>query len=103
MPVANTVVGRHVYFCIAREVLDRKKQDSERSLKQVLTHPHFTDRAIRFKLREMEEGGWLQMSSNEMDKRARLVEPTQKLLDLIEVHNEEFYQIINKKFMILDK
>ena len=103
LPIASTVIGRHVYFCIAKDLLLRKHRESDRSLKQVLAHPNFTDRAIRLKLREMEEQGWLQMSSNEIDKRAKLIEPTQKLLNAIEAHDEALRQIIGKKFILLEK
>lgn len=103
LPLADSVVGRHVYFCIINELLTRDSIANDRSLKQVLAHPSFTDRAIRMKLRDMEQQGLLNMSKSESDKRSRFIEPTDELIKIFQNHSEEFSKIIKRNLFILSK
>jgi len=103
VPILNTVVGRHVYFSIATELLCNPEQGLPRSLKQVLNHPSYTERAIRLKLREMEHMGLITSVYSPADKRARFLVPTPKLVELIEKHARFYQSLLDKKFILLEK
>jgi len=103
VPVLNSIIGRHVYFSIAAELLSKSEQGSTRSLKQVLTHPGYTDRAIRLKLREMERIGLITSVHSHTDKRVRFLVPTPKLIQLIESHVRFYESLLDKKFIVLEK
>lgn len=103
VPILNSVIGRHVYFSIATELLSKTEQGTTRSLKQVLNHPGYTDRAIRLKLREMEHMGLITSVYSQSDKRVRFLVPTPKLVDLIEKHARFYQSLLEKKFIVLEK
>lgn len=103
VPILNSVIGRHVYLSIATELLSKSEQGATRSLKQVLNHPGYTDRAIRLKLREMENMGLITSIYSHTDKRVRFVVPTPKLVALIENHALFFQSVLDKKFIVLEK
>ncbi len=103
LPLLNTVVGRHVYFCIVHDTHFQSNDPTDRSLKQVLNHPEYTDRAVRMKLREMEDEGLITRVYNEKDKRARQIVPTAKLLDLMAQHAEYLQKLIEKDFIVWER
>ena len=104
VPFVNSVIGRHVYACMARQILQaRASGGSVRSVKSVLSSPNFTDRAIRLKIREMEREGYLQSVSHEQDKRVRQLVPSDKLVALVERHAEAMTRIMDREFIVLPK
>lgn len=103
VPVLRTVVGQHVNFSIANELLAKSNEPCVRSLKRVLNHPGFTDRAIRMKLREMERMGLISSVSSDVDKRVRYVLPTPKLEELIENHAKFYRSLLEKEYILLEK
>lgn len=103
VPVLQSVIGRHVYFSIATEILTQSQNTGVRSLKQVFNHPGYTDRAIRLKLREMERIGLIKTDCSATDKRVRFLVPTPKFVELIESHAKFYQHLLNKEFMVLEK
>ncbi len=103
LPGTRTLVGRHVYFCIAKEVLQSDALRPGQPLKHVLFHPAFTDRAIRMKLRELELEGLIEMLPSDADKRFRRLVPTPALVDVIEKHARTLRQTIEKTTYCIDK
>lgn len=103
LPLLKTVVGRHVYYCIAQDTFFNASHQTDRSLKQVLNHPEYTDRAVRMKLRELEDEGLITRVYSENDKRARQIVPTAKLLDLMAQHAETMQKLLEKDFIILER
>jgi DNA-binding MarR family transcriptional regulator len=103
VPILKTVVGRHVYFSIANQMLEKNNDQTDRSLKQVLTHPGYTDRAIRMKLREMERMGLIESMSSDIDKRVRYVLPTPKFEQLVETHAKVYRSLLEKEYILLEK
>lgn len=99
----KSVVGRHVYCCIAKDALLNAHCVSDRSLKQVLNHPEYTDRAVRMKLRELEGEGLITTVFSETDKRARQIVPTPKLLSLMVQHAETLQKHLEKNFILLER
>ncbi len=103
VPVLKTVIGRHVYFSSANLMLDQTNTQSDRSLKRLLTHPGYTDRAIRMKLREMECMGLIESVSSDVDKRVRYVLPTPKFEQLVETHAKVYRSLLEKEYILLEK
>ena len=103
LPLLHSVIGRHVYFSIATELLDKPNEPGIRSLKQVLNHPGYTDRAIRMKLREMERMGLISSVHSDIDKRVRFVLPTPKFEQLVETHAKFYRSLLEKEYIILEK
>ena len=103
LPLLKTVVGRHVYYCIAQDTFFNASHQTDRSLKQVLNHPEYTDRAVRMKLRELEDEGLITRVYSENDKRSRQIVPTAKLLELMAQHAETMQKLLEKDFIILER
>ena len=103
LPSVRSLVGRHVYFCLANEVLKNEEVRAGQPLKQVLFHPEFTDRAIRMKLREFEQDGLIERLPDDIDKRYRRLVPTQALLDAVHKHAQTLRQTIEKSVYCVDK
>jgi hypothetical protein len=102
LPAARGLVGNHVYFSIAKEVIFEGARAGQ-PLKNVFFHPVFTDRAIRMKLREFERVGLIEMQQSEADKRFRRLVPTQALVDVIDKHARLLRQAIEKTTYCIDK
>lgn len=103
VPALQSVIGRHVYFSIATELLSQTQPAGVRSLKQVFNHPSYTDRAIRLKLREMEKIGLIKSECSGKDKRVRFLVPTEKFIALVASHTQFCKHLLNKDFMLLEK
>lgn len=104
LPFVDSVIGRHIYICIARELLsgntDIKK---DISIKRQLSTAYFTDRAIRLKIREMEDKGYLISEMGLLDKRSRVIRPTEKLSDLIYEHARCVASSVSRDIHIIRK
>lgn len=103
LPGSRSLIGRHVYLCIANEVLQGTEIRAGQPLKHVLFHPVFTDRAIRMKLREFELMGYIEMQSSQTDKRFRQLVPTQALIDVIDKHACTLRQAVEKTTICIEK
>ena len=103
VPVLNSLIGRHVYFSIASELVADSAPSGVRSLKQVLNHPIYTDRAIRLKLREMERMGLIATNCEAGDKRVRNLLPSPELIELMQMHAKKTKKILENNFIILEK
>lgn len=102
-PALSSVVGRHVYFSIARQVWSASGGVLDPALKQVLQHPAYSDRAVRLKLREMEAEGLIALDIRDLDRRSRSLMPTDRLLEIYEAHAERAHNTIGKSFYLVEK
>ncbi len=99
----DTMIGRHVYVCIVSELHPDGRISKSKSLKQVFTHPCFTDRAIRLKLRELERQGYITMEINASDGRTRSIRVTDKFLKQVEHHNALLQAAYKEQFLVIFK
>lgn len=99
----GTVIGRHVYLCITSELLPDGKISHSKSLKQIFSHPTFTDRAIRLKLREFETDGYITMEVNASDGRTRAIRVTDKFKRQIEQHQAVLQAAYKEQFLVIFK
>ena len=99
----GTIIGRHVYLCIISELHPDGKISESKSLKQVFSHPSFTDRAIRLKLRELEAEGYISMEINASDGRTRSIRVTDKFMKQVEQHNALLQATYKEQFLVIFK
>lgn len=78
----QTLTGRELYFRIAEGCL--KDPQSPQLLK--LYQGKLTDRAIRQRMREFEEMGLIDVSTNTADKRTKRVVPTETFMRNLSQH-----------------
>jgi DNA-binding MarR family transcriptional regulator len=102
-PLFAGTVGRHVYMCLAKELIDLENSLLDRSLKQIFQHPYLTDRAVRLKLRELEQHGFIEMDASLADRRTRSFKPTSKLMGLYEEHAERGMEILASNFYLIER
>ena len=104
IPFVSSVIGRHVYVCLARQILQSPEPEvSGQTLKSIFSSPNFTERAIRLKVREMEREGFLRIVSHESDRRARKLIATERLVAMVENHAEVLEKIMTRDFFIMGK
>lgn len=104
LPFVDTIVGRHVYVCVARNVLrQRYFKDEDLSIKSLLSSTAFSDRAVRLKIREMESTGYLLSKFSICDKRIRVLKPTEKLISLIDSHALMLYESAAQDYHLIQK
>ena len=99
----GTIIGRHVYLCIISELHPDGKISESKSLKQVFSHPSFTDRAIRLKLREFESKGYISMEVNASDGRTRSIRVTDKFMKQVEQHKALLQSAYKEQFLVIFK
>ena len=99
----GTIIGRHVYLCIISELNADGKISESKSLKQVFSHPSFTDRAIRLKLREFENEGYITMEVNHSDGRTRSIRVTDKFMKQVEQHKALLQAAYKEQFLVIFK
>jgi hypothetical protein len=104
LPFTDSVVGRHVYVCVARsELRKRYFEEEELSIKSLLSSSLCSDRAVRLKIREMENKGYLYSEFSSNDKRIVVLKPTFKLLELIDEHALIFLNAVTKDHHLIEK
>ena len=78
-PLLCTLTGRHLYFRIAQRVVGERELLS-RSLKELVGGLGYTDKALRTRMREMEQAGLIASMPGRDDARARSLMPTDVVL-----------------------
>ncbi|WP_341686706.1 hypothetical protein [Limnohabitans sp.] len=101
-PFFRTMIGRHIYVCLARNVFTDKNEE-EVSIKKLLSSHFFTDRAIRLKIREMEKAGFLETKNGHKDQRVVVIKPTAELRKMMEEHSLMLNRVVSQDIIILEK
>ena len=101
--IFGSTVGRHVYMCIVGNLVQGGKINSVKSLKQIFSHPALTDRAIRLKLRELEDINFIKFIDVNGDARHRHLEPTDMFLRFIDEYQREVSRIFLENFFLISK
>lgn len=99
MPELQTVTGRDLYFRIAKGVLNDPQSPQLLKLFQVKS----TERAMRQRMRQFEEMGLIDVSSNTSDKRTKRVVPTDIFLLNLNQHLDQLKKLCNGLFLMVDK
>jgi DNA-binding MarR family transcriptional regulator len=85
------------------ELRKRYFEEEELSIKSLLSSSLCSDRAVRLKIREMENKGYLYSEFSNNDKRIVVLKPTVKLLELIDEHALIFLNAVTKDHHLIEK
>jgi len=100
-PILGTLVGRHVYLSIADEISESDEYATVKSLKQIFSHTSITERAIRFKLRELEQEGYIKMDISIKDGRYRKLIVTDKFISVMKQHQGYLSKVFSNNLILL--
>jgi hypothetical protein len=95
LPCIKSASGRDLYFSLANLTL-LQDNDTTPSLKTLALG--LTDRAMRQRIREFEELGLIVTVPHHTDARSRVLKPTQKLLDIFDMHVAMMRRIFRQHF-----
>jgi DNA-binding MarR family transcriptional regulator len=88
---------------VARGELRKRYFEEELSIKSLLSSSLCSERAVRLKIWEMENRGYLYSEFSNNDKRIIVLKPTVKLLELIDEHALIFLNVITKDHHLIEK
>lgn len=100
-PILGTLVGRHVYLSIADEISQSDEYATVKSLKQIFSHTSITERAVRFKLRELEQEGYIKMDISVKDGRYRKLIVTEKFISVMKEHQIYLSKVFLNNLIVL--
>lgn len=101
-PLLGTLTGRHLYFRIAQRAVGEREL-LLRALKDLVSGSEYTDKALRMRMREMQEAGLISSVPSTHDARSRHLMPTEKFYELIYEHTDQVHRIFNKNFLMIEK
>ena len=101
-PLLCTLTGRHLYFRIAQRVVGEREL-LPRSLKELVGGLGYTDKALRTRMREMEQAGLIAPMPGRDDARARSLMPTEKFYEAVYLHADQVRKIFDKNFLMIEK
>ncbi|WP_300557234.1 hypothetical protein [Limnohabitans sp. Rim8] len=101
-PFFRTATGRHIYVCLLRDVFS-SEDNQDVSVKKLLSSNFFSDRAIRLKIREMEQSGYLRSESGVHDRRIIKIKPSDSLKNLMKEHSAMLNELVSKDVIFIKK
>ncbi len=101
-PLLSTLTGRHLYYRIAQRAIGNRELLS-RALKDLTVGSIYSDKALRTRMREMEDGGYIATVSCEDDARSKYLMPTEIFYESIYKHADQVRRIFEKDFLLIEK
>jgi len=101
-PLLNTLTGRHLYYRIAQRAVGDRALLS-RSLKDLMVGAGYTEKALRTRMRDMEQSGFIEAVSDQVDGRSKHLMPTERFYESIYMHAEQVKKIFERKFLLIEK
>ena len=101
-PLLSTWTGRHLYYRLAEETF-HPEEALTKALKDLFGGAHFTEKALRTSMREMERDGLLETVTRQSDARSKQLVPTPKFHDLLQAHAEQVKRTFDKHFLLIEK
>lgn len=102
IPYMRTMSGRHLYFAASQRAVGERSQ-LERSLKELLSSPHLTEKALRNRMQEMLSDDLFTSMSSEVDSRNKYLVPTEKFYEFVYAHADQARKIFRGNFLMLPK
>jgi hypothetical protein len=102
LPLLSTLTGRHLYYRMAEETF-HPEEALTKALKDLFGGAHFTEKALRTRMREMERDGLLETVKRQSDARSKQLVPTPKFHDLLQAHAEQVKRTFDKHFLLIEK
>lgn len=101
-PLMHTLTGRQLYYRIAQRAVGDRELLS-RSLKDLMGGAGYTEKALRTRMREMEQGGYIEAVSGKNDARSKYLMPTERFYESIYLHAEQVKKVFERKFLMIEK
>ena len=102
VPMLRSLTGRHLYYRIAQRAIGDRTLLS-RALKDLAGGQGYTDKALRTRMRELEDEGYIEAVSSEVDGRSKCLMPTEKFYETIYMHSSHVRRVFSKNFLMIDK
>ena len=102
LPLLSTLTGRHLYYRMAEETF-HPEEALTKALKDLFGGAHFTEKALRSRMREMERDGLIENIVRQSDARSKQLIPTSKFHQLLEAHAEQVKRTFDKHFLLIEK
>jgi len=100
LELVHSQAGRYLYLNIAKQLKD-KDEGATALLKGIYHNQDLSERALRYKLREFESEGLIAFETSMADKRSKRILPSDKLVDTMQAHADEFKRLLDQHFLIL--
>ncbi len=101
-PLLSTLTGRHLYFRIAQRAVGDRELLS-RALKELTGGVGYTEKALRTRIREMQQDGFIESLNGLDDGRSRYLMPTEKFYESIYLHADQVRRVFEKKSLLIEK
>jgi hypothetical protein len=99
MPYMRTMTGRHLYFATAQRAVGDRSQ-LERSLKELFSSPHLTEKALRNRMQDMLADDLFVSTLNATDTRNKYLVPTEKFYEFVYTHADQARKIFKSNFLM---
>lgn len=102
LEVTSTQAGRYLYLNIARQ-LQEQRGGCSAFLKGIYYNKDLSERALRYKIREFEDDGLIEIETHSDDKRTKKILASPELLNKQNAHFHEFSRMLSSEFLIFPK
>jgi hypothetical protein len=101
--VLSSMTGRHLYYKIAERAIGERSLLSGSLKKDLYAGSHLSEKAIRLRMRELEQEGCIEAISSMSDARAKYLVPTEKFYESIYHHAEQTRRILSRYFHLIGR
>ena len=102
LPPMQTTTGRHLYYMVANRAVAEQGQ-LDKSLKDLFTSSHFTERALRNRMQEMSEQGLFTTYQSSADGRNKHLIPTEQFYEHVFEHAQQIRRLLREAFLMIKR
>lgn len=102
IPHMRTMTGRHLFFATAQRAVGERAQ-LEGSLKELLSSPHLTEKALRTRMQDMLADDLFISMANTNDSRNKYSVPTEKFYEYVYAHADHARKIFKNNFVMFSR
>lgn len=102
IPYMRTMTGRHLYFATAQRAVGERAQ-LERSLKELFSSPHLTEKALRTRMQDMLADDLFISMASATDTRNKYLVPTEKFYEFVYTHADQARKIFKSNFLMFHR
>lgn len=102
-PVLRSMTGRHLYYKIADRAIAERSLLTGSLKKDLYAGSVLSEKALRLRMRELEQEGCIEAVSCLDDARAKYLVPTEKFYESIYLHAEQTRRIFSKHFHLIGR
>ena len=101
--VLRSMTGRHLYYKIADRAIAERNLLSGSLKKDLYAGSVLSEKALRLRMRELEQEGCIESLNCLDDARAKYLVPTEKFYEAIFLHAEQTRKIFAKYFHLIGR